>query len=226
MSMVKGIAPNLKNVSLVHGVHQSAPGVFSTIPRPPWKGFQVPSGMLQGDRPSMGRLENLVLKRSMTGDQLLQWSCCTDFSHLRSLTAGSSVCVSAVRALTEISRQTPMRALLSLNLKLHLYTTFDQENAMVDSAVAELLQSLCPLEVLELQGHVGEKSWEAVKTHHAETLRKLSFRCVDTSAEERFKFSPERATQLSRGCPRLETVDVREPSLWGPTDFEDLSDWI
>lgn len=223
MSMVKGAAPNLKNVSVTEGVHQSAPGSFSTIPRPPWKGFQISSAMLQEQKSSMGSLENLVLSYSTSSEKLLQWSCCTDFRHLRSITARSCFEFPGVRKLAEIARQTPMRALSSLHLRMRAST--DETNALVDPAVAELLKSLCPLESIELEGPVREKSWEAIRTHHAERLVEVAIECHDIKTEL-FHVSPERVARLSRECPRLKKVDVREPILLEPSGMYDLSDWI
>lgn len=219
--MVKGAAPNLKNVSITHGVHQSAPGLFSTIPRPPWKGFQVLATRPQSP---IGRLENLAANHDMAGEQLLQWSHCTDFRHLRSFKAGSCFDISAVRRLVEISRQTPLEALSLLSLKLLMDYSFGETDAMVDPVVAELLQCLRPLETIYLEGYLGEKSFEAITTHHAERLRSLTFLCVDANVEL-FKFPPERAAQLSRDCPRLEMVDVKEPKLLTSNGFFDWTDW-
>lgn len=223
MAMAKGAAPNLKNVSLTEGHHQSAPGVFATIPRPPWKGFQIPAERRDGERSPMGRLEHLVFNKTMGGEQLLQWSYCTDFRHLRSIKAGPGFDVSAVRQFAEISRQTPLRALSSLNLTVFSYDSVYESYSLIDAAVAELLQSLCPLEVLELGGRIGEESFEAIMTHHTERLRKLTFTCHDRETEL-FKFPPERAAQLSRECPRLKEVDVREPKFVENTGFFYFSD--
>jgi hypothetical protein len=224
VAMVKGAAPNLRNVSLTHGYYQGAPGVFRTIPRPQWKGFEIPIGKPDGEKSLIGRLENLALNRSLTAVEVLQWSRCTDFHYLRSMKAGPNLDISAVRRLAEVSRQTPLKALSSLHLKLA--SSLDGAELGFDAAVAELLQSLCPLDTLELEGHVGEKSFEAITTHHAERLCRLTFTCHDlreNTGAALFRFSPERAAQLSRECPRLETVDVREPKL--TNGFFNLSDF-
>jgi hypothetical protein len=224
MAMTKGLAPNLKNVSLTEGVHQSAPGSFSTILRPQWKGFQFPAGKLNVTESAIGRLENLVLNYSLSGEQLLEWSSCTDFCHLRSMKAGPGFGVSAVRALAEASRETPLSALSSLNLKLIPHYSFGETDEMIDPAVAELLQSLYPLEVLELDGHIGEKSFEAIITHHTKRLRKLTFICQDSEAEI-FDFTSERVTQLSRECLNIQMIDVRGSEVLESNGFFDWEDW-
>uniref|UniRef100_A0A8H7K4L5 Uncharacterized protein n=1 Tax=Bionectria ochroleuca TaxID=29856 RepID=A0A8H7K4L5_BIOOC len=225
MAMTKGLAPNLKNVSLTEGVHQSAPGSLSTIPRPQWKGFQFPAGKLNVTESAIGRLENLVLNYSLSGEQLLAWSSCTDFCHLRSMKAGPGFGVSAVRALAEASRETPLSALsTTLNLKLMPHYSFGETDEMIDPAVAELLQSLYPLEVLELDGHIGEKSFEAIITHHTKRLRKLTFICQDSEAEI-FEFTSERVTQLSRECLNIQMIGVRGSEVLESNGFFDWEDW-
>lgn len=216
MAMVKGVAPNLKNVSLTHGIHQGAPGPFSTMPRPRWRGFESSTGRVHEGRSSMGRIENLALNRYMTGEILLQWSFCTDFRYLRSMKAGPGFDISAVRQLAEISQRTPLSALSSLTLNISSRYPPETPDPTVDPVVAELLQSLCPLEVLELYGCLREKSFEAITTYQGEKLRKLTFVCRDP-IPELFEFTPERAAQLSRNCPRLETTDVREPEYMDPS---------
>ncbi|CAG9988776.1 unnamed protein product [Clonostachys byssicola] len=222
MAMTKGLAPNLKNVSLTEGVHQAAQGVFATIPRPQWKGFQVPAGKSNVTESAIGRLENLVLSHSLSGEQILEWSSCTDFSHLRSMKVGMGV--SAVRKLAETSRQTPLSALSSLNLKLRPHYRFGETDEMMDPAVAELLQSLYPLEILELDGDIGEKSFEAIITHHSKRLRKLTFICGDSEAVF-FEFTPERATQLSQECLNLQIVDVRGSEVRKSNGIFEWTDW-
>lgn len=214
MAMVKGLAPRLENVSFAKGKRRVIPVVYATIPRPPWEGFPLPGVGQNSQQPSKGRIRNLVLHRDEP-NSILNWSLHTDFQHLRSLRVGYPFSLESVRQLTQISHQTPMEALSSLYLGIGAPYSVEPQ---MDSAVAELLQTLRPLQELTLTGPVGEESLGAIIDHHPKNLHKLIFSSHGENSMGTFNLEAAHAKKLSQSCLEIEVLDVRVLRQQGSAD--------
>lgn len=208
MDMVSGLAPRLTNVCTLGAFTRTREPFASTSVRPPWQGFPPCPSESDRKQPSRGHLQHLIIDPD--GDRPLQWARLTDFSQLRSLTLKFGVEPSTVQQLTQIARQSPMLALSSFEINMNPASiAFRSEMTRLDAELAQLFETLHPLEELRVYGPVRKQSFDAIITHQTEKLRVLKFEGKDDRGVGLFVLSPLQAGRLARRCIQLEELQLQ-----------------
>jgi hypothetical protein len=112
--------------------------------------------------------------------------------------------------LTRVELQLPMLRVLELDLA----RIYPDSCSHVFAHAAIFFRSLPPLRELKIRGAFDYVVFNAISTHHGQTLRKLSLLPSDDDVsilrrfERRFKFSASKVAQLQRECPFLEEFEA------------------
>lgn len=205
-------APRLKSVCMWY----SRPGNSTELqiairtPRPLWQGFFVGNpGESLGLTRLKGRLQSLDLDgQHVTPSGLTAWRNHTDFSQLRSLEIRTLLALEALRTLTRMAEDGGFESLRTLALSVSPFEMREQHH--MDEAASSLLQTLHPLEDLDLTGFVADRTFNTVLHRDGETLRKLRF----IPARERqmqvepYIISHHCIQSLPNQCPNLREVEL------------------
>jgi hypothetical protein len=159
MRLVAGMAPNLKEVHMLHDV-----GAW-----PPWKGFTLDK---ERHRFSPGSLRFLQLESysSIMKELVEDWRAHTDFSVLRVLKLQN---VLEEDALNFLAMNCRFPSLVTLALRLCNRDLQRQPTINYDDITSRFLRSLPHLSTIELVGQVSNVIFDSVLDHHGSSLRKL-----------------------------------------------------
>jgi hypothetical protein len=163
--MASGLAPNLKEITLVY----PAPGAsLMQYTPPPWKGFSQEIG--DRYKKIRGILRRLRFEHfwRITEDRLDYWGTQTDFTKLQALEFDAYLTSDLLRHLATKFQLPCLKKLVLSNLRKERDNSDDHAEA-----ANELLRSLPPLMSLTLDGWYPEISIDALATHHGLRLSEL-----------------------------------------------------
>ncbi|GAB1309950.1 hypothetical protein MFIFM68171_00160 [Madurella fahalii] len=230
--LVAGLAPNLKEVRMVHLIPGQTMRAIRRldVPREPWLG-------LPGFTPGVGTgsLTSLSLIGVMDSELgfLQAWSSCTDFSSLRHLSLGGGVGNTYVGINGEAMRWFAQNCSFPRlkALYVHLYRD-DARMEKPDYAIDAItfFNALEPLEELSVSGPLEHNIVDAILGRHGRTLRKLGLRpyesessLCDNRPHIPLTFGKEDILQIQAQCPVLQDLslsvkrtrsDMREVDLY------------
>jgi hypothetical protein len=207
MDMAAGLAPNLRDISLLRERCGSTPWLVAglRVPRQKWH-----RSLISAETAQRAAVQCLELITSTSFNSLKTWSTVTDFSVLRSLKVHYHLTSSELRWLTDNCQ---FGSLESLVIKPEL----DAEDTMEELADAteSFLLSLPPLRELKLAGTYQQRIVHLVINHSGAVLRKLHLPRVDddepTSVPEPSSpgfANPELLQAIQQECPVLEDLSL------------------
>lgn len=206
MDMVAGVAPNLRNVSLLYESSGSDPWLVAAlrVPRQSWhRGLISP---LSSDA-ARGALHCLELATMVTIDSLKSWSRLTDFSVLRSLKIHPSIFSSELRWLTG---QFASLDTLVLRPDLSVEDTMEE----LADATEDFLLALPSLRRLKLTGSYQQRTVSSAINHSGVSLQQLHLSLVNDdsggipeSCSPGF-VNPDFLYTLEQKCPVLEDLSL------------------
>ena len=228
LSMVASTAPKLRHVLM----RSEAPGdsletrALYAARRPPWQGF-FPSRVSTSAEPPVakGCLKTLHLGGlPLNTRQLEVWDSHTDFSKLCSLRI-HNISLDAIEALVRVARSDNFKSLHTLALSIPI---FDESSVQANKlSVDVLLQTLSPLQHIELTGLMGERTFMAILHQHGGTLAKLKlipgFQGVcSTGPPTPFVISYAHIQDLRQQCPGLRDLELLLPRSKGDQQEVDI----
>lgn len=102
-----------------------------------------------------------------------------------------------------------MLALSSFEINMNpKYIAFKREKTRLFAELAQLFETLHPLEEIIVYGTVRTQSFNAIITHQAEKFRVLKFEGKDDRGVGLFVLSPLHAGRLARRCIQLEELEL------------------
>ncbi|RYP31403.1 hypothetical protein DL767_005803 [Monosporascus sp. MG133] len=227
-SMVASTAPKLRHVlvwSEVPGDTLEARALYGARRRP-WQGFFPSRVDTPADPPvSKGRLQALRLAgRPLDTRRLEVWNSHTDFSKLCSLQI-HDISLDALEVLVRVARSDNVKSLHTLALSIAPFGESLLQTS--EPSVDVLLQTLRPLQNLELTGFIGESTFMAILHHHGATLAKLKLipdfqRLRSTGPPMRFVISYSHIQDLQKQCPGLRELELLLPRSKGDQQEVDI----
>lgn len=207
LDMAAGLAPNLREISLLRERPGSTPWLVAglRVRRQTWSGDFLSSTPAKFSPHSAVKCLDLLTSNSF--DALKSWSRVTDLSMLRSLKVHYHLDLAALRWLADKCRFSSLDTLV-ISLAL------DGEDTMEDLAEATecFLLSLPPLRELKIYGQYQQRTIYAVINHSGQALRKLHLPLCD----DRWMSDPEPdypafassdlLHELQQKCPFLEDL--------------------
>jgi hypothetical protein len=202
MRMVAGTAPSLAHVCLIQTragnslAHREA----IRLGKPAWSGFFSP-GTAEADQvPVLGSLQSLVFTGYVSRG-IDHWARLTNFTNLRCLIMPWSLECGV--ALAAMATRGDFESLDTLGL-----SAIEDESDQAQEALNRLLESLDPLQRLELSGYISNEAFDIVLRRHGGALRNLSMDPYrdDESRNPLVVFSEAVAQRLAEQCPNLEQV--------------------
>jgi hypothetical protein len=207
MRMVAGTAPNLAHVCLIQTRAGSSLALIEAVRlgKPAWSGFFSPgTAEAEADQlPVLGSLKSLVFT-SFVSHGINHWARLTEFNNLRCLIMPWRL-ESGV-ALAEMATRGDFKALDTLGL-----LAIEDETDQGQEALNRLLESLDPLQRLELDGYISNEAFDIVLRRHGGALRNLSmdpYRDCE-SLNPLVEFSEAVVQRLAEQCPNLEQVRLQ-----------------
>jgi hypothetical protein len=171
--MVAGSAPNLKHVHTWCGSRASGELRAVRPPRVPWRGFDEEAYKSAGVYAHRGQLLSLTIQpggSELSDQEIWSWESSTDFHYLHALRFKSSVGLGALHRLGELAEAGQFAHLKELEISA---TASDYAvPSDVDQAVARVLTSLPPLEVLVSES-IGNSTINEISESHGIALRRL-----------------------------------------------------
>jgi hypothetical protein len=202
MRMVAGTAPNLAHVCLMQTMagdslaHREA----IRLGKPAWSGFLSPGTVKPDQLQGLGSLQSLVFTGYPCRD-IDSWARFTDFAKLRGLIMPWSLRCGV--ALAEMATSGNFESLDTLGL-----SGIEDETDQAQEALIRLLESLHPLQRLELSGYISNEAFDVVLRRHGGALRNLSIDPYrdNESQNPLVVFSEATVRRLAEQCPSLEQV--------------------
>lgn len=218
-SMLGGLAPRLKLLSVSEFPHGATPRTYSGFPDtrspPPWRGFHgegfdaLPS--------SKGHLQTLVCGFS----DVQPWLSHIHAEELTTLAVHRGISIEQVQALTEVAQNLGLTGLSSLRLRLdHTFQEYRARGNM-DLAASTLVRALPPLKSLDLESTLAQHTLHAVADRHGEFLTKLRLKPSVIrywDENERPHFSHDDIEKLAATCLNLEQLEIVVRRTQGDTN--------
>ncbi|KAL3471351.1 hypothetical protein BJX99DRAFT_250522 [Aspergillus californicus] len=214
MQLVRGMAPNLTGVHIVHRAFGASPFDDETVRggRPPWPGFFPNDCLKARNMETLGpvRLESWSLSPSIM-QYFEPWGNCLDFSALRTLRLWS---VTAETLLFLSSHSLACLETLAIDLDYPADRRAERYSAEVaahqDDAASSLLSCLPPLSSLHLSGFpTPEKTFNSILQYHGASLQTVSLISPGDSCTT--PITVRQLKQLQETCPNVR--DLRLPIL-------------
>ncbi|KAI1841126.1 hypothetical protein JX266_012661 [Neoarthrinium moseri] len=214
VSLIGGLAPNLKTLRMVHCRAASSAALHRArgTPRKPWSGFGKgfwTNRLPKGSETVPASLESLTLSRygPITSDYLVKWQKHTPFAALRYLDLQAGVNGEALRW-AAVNASFPQ--LSELRIKIDRDDETEPKPDFASDCVA-FFSSLLPLDKLLLSGSIDPEVFDCIVGRHGKTLRQLSLSPHESSysttrCDRPTVFTRDDVIQLQASCPVLEEL--------------------
>ncbi|KAE8451323.1 hypothetical protein EG329_003952 [Mollisiaceae sp. DMI_Dod_QoI] len=205
MQMVARMAPNLAHVCLIRDMagaslpHREA----VRLGKSPWCGFSSQGGTVEANKlrvPVLNNLQSLIFDGYVSGG-IDYWACLTDFANLRCLIMPWRLEHGV--SLLRLAMHGDLKSLDTLGV-----SAIEDETDLAQEALNRLLESLDPLQCLELSGYISKEAFDIVLRCHGGALRNISvhpYRDIE-SQNPLIVFSEAVVQLLAEQCPNLEQV--------------------
>lgn len=213
MRVVRGLAPNLKKVKMMHcrAVYSRLLHFSSELPRKPWGGFRDRNGRIPED-PIPAALDSLSLAggNTTTANHFQTWHRFASLASLKYLNLASGV---DAEALQWAALNASFPSLTELEIS---FTIRQEENPAykLSECAAAFFSSLPPLEILRLSGLFDSEIFSDIVRIQGGSLRKLSLTPSEPEnwptygARYRLTIIKSHILQLQQCCPLLEALTL------------------